>query len=286
VAVGLNDIAFSWGYQGLHRVVLQSVEEIAYGVLRTQRTYSTDRFAISVKAVEGKRLIRPTITFAGSGDTPTVTITAEEARLQSNLRDNTLSIFLTNSVVEAGDQFLGVFPETHERIIPLSEASKKGAGGNPSNLSMLGGIGDARREQKQHIHRLEESLAAEAGFALVTGDFAGLREEAWQHRRNELDDARNHLNRLNTEPWRRFAAGFSCLCFCCVGVPLAVWRKSADYMTNFAVCFLPILGFYFPIFYTTLQRSKAGAFPPMTLWVGNLVCMGVGYWLLRRVLRH
>ncbi|HTN74889.1 MAG TPA: LptF/LptG family permease, partial [Pirellulaceae bacterium] len=31
VGVWLNDIAFSWGIQGLQRVVVQSVEEIAYG---------------------------------------------------------------------------------------------------------------------------------------------------------------------------------------------------------------------------------------------------------------
>ena len=55
-------------------------EEIAYGVLRTQRTYSTERFAISVKDVEGKQLICPTITFASGGNGPPVTITASGPR--------------------------------------------------------------------------------------------------------------------------------------------------------------------------------------------------------------
>ncbi len=32
----LNDIAFSWSEQGIKRVVIDAVEEIAYSVLRTQ----------------------------------------------------------------------------------------------------------------------------------------------------------------------------------------------------------------------------------------------------------
>ena len=35
--VWLNDVAVSWGRQGAHRVVLHSVEQIAYGMLRTQQ---------------------------------------------------------------------------------------------------------------------------------------------------------------------------------------------------------------------------------------------------------
>ena len=33
----LNDIAVSWGHDGVERVVLESLEEIAYGRLRTDK---------------------------------------------------------------------------------------------------------------------------------------------------------------------------------------------------------------------------------------------------------
>ena len=62
-AVWLNDVAASWGRQGVQRVVLQSVEQIAYGMLRTQRAYSTEQFSIHVADVEGRKLIRPLLTF-------------------------------------------------------------------------------------------------------------------------------------------------------------------------------------------------------------------------------
>ncbi len=285
VAVWLNDIAFSWGHQGLQRVVMQSVEEIAYGVLRTQRTYSTDRFSISVKDVDGKRLIRPTITFAAGGDTPMVTIIAQEARLQSNLDQNTLSIFLTNGLVEAGDRVSMVFPDTFERVIPLTDASRRGLSTSPSHLPM-GRVGEAVRQQKQRIQNVEETQAAEAAFALITGDFRGLRTDIWQHREYVLVDANTHLNRLYTEPWRRWASGFSCLAFVCIGAPLAVLRRQSDFMSNFFWCFLPILIGYYPLFMLALGQAKTGAFPSFSVWLGNLACMLVGAWLMNKVLKH
>jgi lipopolysaccharide export system permease protein len=43
LALWLNDIAVSWGALGIDRVVVQSIEQIAYGKLRTQRAYSNQR---------------------------------------------------------------------------------------------------------------------------------------------------------------------------------------------------------------------------------------------------
>ena len=53
ITVWLVDVAFSWGHAGIQRVILESAEEIAYGVLRTQRSYSTRQFSITVGRVDG-----------------------------------------------------------------------------------------------------------------------------------------------------------------------------------------------------------------------------------------
>src|SRR5438874_2985529 len=57
VGVWLTDLAFSWGAIGAQKVVIQSVEEIAYGMLRTQRSYANQRFSIVVKDVQDRKLI-------------------------------------------------------------------------------------------------------------------------------------------------------------------------------------------------------------------------------------
>ncbi|HIB00315.1 MAG TPA: LptF/LptG family permease, partial [Phycisphaerales bacterium] len=69
-AVWLNDIAVSWGRTGVDRIILRSVEDIVYGMLRTQRAYSNSRFSIHVKDVEDRKLIRPTISFHARDNAP------------------------------------------------------------------------------------------------------------------------------------------------------------------------------------------------------------------------
>ena len=126
--VWLNDVACSWGRDGTRRVVIESVEEIAYSRLETQRSYSSKQFSINVKRVDGRKLISPIFTFGESEDSAPVTITCEDAELKSDLAAATLAIVCHNGTIDIGDAH-AVFPDTMERIIPLDEASKRGVKG-------------------------------------------------------------------------------------------------------------------------------------------------------------
>jgi lipopolysaccharide export system permease protein len=88
------------------------------------------------------------------------------------------------------------------------------------------------------------------------------------------------------EPWRRWANGFSCLCFVLVGAPMAIRMRNADFLTSFFLCFLPILVVYYPVFMLGVSRVKAGVLPPPAVWMGNLLVTLWGLWLLRRVVRN
>src|SRR5690606_36266955 len=72
--VWVNDLAVTWGREGVHRVVSESIEKIVYGMLQTQRSYATRKMSINVKRVEGRRLIRPTITIHGRDGQPPLTL--------------------------------------------------------------------------------------------------------------------------------------------------------------------------------------------------------------------
>ena len=47
VTVYLNDLAVSWGRSNVKRIVIESVEEIAYSMLRTQRAFSAPQISRS-----------------------------------------------------------------------------------------------------------------------------------------------------------------------------------------------------------------------------------------------
>ena len=283
--VWLNDVAVSWGRQGAHRVVLHSAEQIAYGMLRTQRSYTSSRLSINVKDVDGRKLIRPTVVIRVGNNQPDVLVTAQEAELRSNPEDNTLSILLTNGSFEGGEHVRYSFSNTIERVIPLHDAAHKNLHSGPSDTS-LREIPQTLEAYRREIEMLEQTLAAQASFHLLTGDWQRLADENHRATLRQLEGTRRVIHRLHSEPWRRWANGFSCFCFVLVGAPLAIRLRNADVWTTFGLCFLPILIIYYPLMAIGVDRAKAGQWPAYSVWMGNLFLLAIGSWLLRSVLRR
>jgi lipopolysaccharide export system permease protein len=286
IGVWINNVAYSWGQTGMQRVIIQSVEEIAYRLLRSQKSYSNPRFSIVVRDVQDRTLIRPIINFQQNNDMPPCTVTAAEAVFRSNLERGTLILKLTDYEIDDGGGFVYKDSGEMEQEIPLAFASlKEQRTGSPQQLP-LSQIAGQVEEQQREILRLQQELAAEAGFELLSGDFDALSSSAWEPKRLALLDARSRLNRLRTEPWRRWASGFSCLAFVLLGAPLAIWARNTDYVTTFAMCFGPILIGYYPLFMYGIDQAKSGNLPPYSVWLANLVCGGIGLLFIRRVIRY
>ena len=91
---------------------------------------------------------------------------------------------------------------------------------------------------------------------------------------------------MQTEPPRRWANGFSCLCFALVGTAMAIRMRNADVLTSFCLCFFPILMVYYPLLAFGLDRAKAGEIHPYAVWLANGILVVWGVWLMRRVVRY
>ena len=285
VAVWINDIAVSWGRAGIFRVVVESVEEVAYRMLKTQRAYQTRSFSINVKDVVGRQLIQPNIQIQGTGNGKTVRIHASTAELKSNAEENTLTVALTNMSVDQGHLWIAFDEE--QLNIPLLDATRKGDNRDSPSLIPLRRIGSETRTQRKVTEGHEQRGATAAAFEMMTGDFRRLTDAAdWRDRRESIEGARARLHRLHLEPWRRWASGFSCFFFVLVGAPLAIQMKTANFFTTFAACFLPILLIYYPLLAFGVDRCKDGVMPPYTVWLGNLVLCAAGVWMIRRVIRY
>ncbi len=282
ITVWLNDVAMTWGYYGVQRVVIDAVEDIIYGILRTQHSYTNRALSITVKRVEGRTLIHPTFTFQANGDTPAVTIFAEEAELRSYPGSGVLTIICRNGTVDAGGTTFD-FPDTIEREIPLDEGGQKVT---PAAHTALSAIPEQIVKQRQYISRFEQLMAAEAGYQLLTGDFGSAASGGWEHRADDLQGERWQLYRLMTEQPRRWASGFSCLCFAVVGACLAIQLRNSDPLAVFFRCFGLILVVYYPLLMYGLDRAKSGSVSPYMVWLGNVILLVWGMWLLRKVLRY
>jgi lipopolysaccharide export system permease protein len=284
VSVWLNDIAVSWGRDGVRRVVVNSVEQIIYGRLRQQRAYSTKQLSINVKAVDGRKLIRPTLSFQSGGSDRPATVSASEAELRADPAKNALIVTFRDGTLHLGD-VKASFPDTIVREVPLDAVSRKGAASrSPSEIAMAD-FATARTAQETKIDQIEQMAAGKAAMGMLTGRIEWTMPAAVEHERQQSKHERRILNRIVVEPWRRWANGFSCLCFVLVGAPMAIRMRNADFLTSFFLCFLPILVVYYPVFMLGVDQAKDGSVPPIAVWLGNLLIALWGWWLLRRVVR-
>jgi lipopolysaccharide export system permease protein len=262
---------------------VSSVEEIIYGRLRQHRSYSAPQISINVKNVVGKDLIRPTLSYQPETGDP-VTVSAEKATMHADAAKGVLTITCRNGTLSVGD-VKAVFPDELTREIPLDTVSRKGATStSPSEIAMAD-FPRARAEQLRRIESFEETAAAKKAIAILSGRLdmtMPIHTESEQHA-VKVETAR--LHRIIMEPWRRWANGFSCLCFVLVGAPMAIRMRNADFLTSFFLCFLPILLVYYPVFLFGVSQAKSGAVPPLAVWTGNVLVTLWGVWLMRSVIR-
>lgn len=288
VAVMVSDLAVSWGRPGVNRVVLMSIEDIAYRVLQSDRHYKSEHgFSIHVRDVVGRRLIQPTVTMRSGPAGTTIKLTAREGELSLDSATATLKLRMVDGRVEGDDDFQAIIPD--EEVIPISLGNslseKDPSERSPSELP-LSMISSQTIRQDANTHAIAGRIAAQRGFAMLTSRFDKLVGASQQISANELRSSRRRLTKLRTEPWRRWAWGFSCFCFVLVGGPLAMIAKTNDYWTTFGMCFLPTLLVYYPLFIVGLEQAKDGNIPPYGVWLGNIVLAFIGVGLMQRVRRY
>jgi len=284
IAVVINDVAVSWGAMGVRRVFMSSIEEIAYSQLRTKHTWSQGKASISVRNVEGHKLIWPTLIMQTSRDKPPWTVSAEDAEL--NLLPDEGKIVARFHKFELTGGLHYSDPEMFEYVISIEDLTgSPQKNRSPSNYA-LSEIKAAVKEQEELVERVEQANVAQAAFGMLTGDFDQLSNVAWTNHQVEIHNATTRLHRLKTEPWRRWANGFSCLCFVLVGVPVAIRLRYSEFIASFFICFLPILIVYYPLLAVSVGQAKDGTLPPIAVWLGNVVLAIVGVYLIRRVNRN
>jgi lipopolysaccharide export system permease protein len=280
--VWLNDAAVSWGRNGIRRVVIESVEEIAYSMLRAQRSYTSKHVTIIVKRVEGRRLIQPIISFVSKGKA--ATMTAEEAELRGEPDKALFTIICRNGMIDIDGRKL-MFPnDVLERSVPLEQGEDE-LQDHPSYKPMHE-LPGAILSQERELNSMQDEWAGKAAVALLTGDATALLRNEWTTEENLYKLAKQRLFRLQTESYRRWSNGFSCLCFVLVGAPLAVRLRNADFLSTFFACFLPILIVYYPLLVFGVDQAKVGRVWPSTVWLGNVVLLAVAVPLFLRVRRY
>lgn len=283
-AVWLNDLAVSWGRLGQERVILESMEAIAYGQLRTKGSFEHGNLTVHVQNVQGRTLVEPTLVVKEKGNELATVVSARRAQFAANVDGGQLVLRMEDT--DAMGSLDLIAPGVEEYVFPLDELlGARNRSRSPSNYS-LAEIGPAKEYENETISKNRQTMSTEAAFAMLTGEFDALGDDAWRPQEQAIRNAENRLTRFHAEPYRRWSSGFSCLAFAVVGVPVAVWLRKGEMLASFFACFAPILIVYYPMFIGTIAGAKKGGLPPQSVWLGNVVLILIGLYLMRREVRH
>jgi lipopolysaccharide export system permease protein len=291
--VWMYEIAATWCKPSVERIACQSIEEIVYGVLQKDKSIEGDKFpfSITVKGVAGRKLIQPVIVLKGQSGHPQTTITAEEAELSTDWTNPAVPVLwltYSNFQVEIEGAVSFWNPGTERYALPISVPPPDRHHRDwvamrdiPTSIAELQvEIDDLRKEQKDSRSLREYYNKANKILGIVES------HDNSKEIDGRIAEKQNRIFRLRTEPYRRWSNGFTCLCFTLIGIPVAMLWRHADGLTNFFVCFLPILALYYPLLMLSENLSTSGTLPPIFFWMSNVVLTIPAVVLLRWINRH
>jgi lipopolysaccharide export system permease protein len=289
LTVWMNEMAI-WGRSCVSTVIYHAAEEIILGKLRTTHSLTSPDGSLNivVKGVENKKLIMPSITVKSGGE-PT-TIEAQSAQLNINFESQELIVTLIDVKLDVRGEirYLSdnqVFKHQLSKIIPMSDSN---SGLRPSDMPLVK-IPKELIENNNEILNLKRTIAFHYAFAGAMGAADGWANPETRRLSSEIDTITKLNNRLQVEPPRRWATGFSCICFIILGAPFAIWlgqKGISDGFSSFFACFIPILLFYYPLLMLGLQKAKHGTLPPNSVWIANFCLVIASIWFLRKIHRY
>ena len=277
----LTDQAIPWSVGNIRRVVAMAMEDIVLDMLKTQNELALPQagMSISVRGVSGQTLQRPIVKFTSSGG-HAVTAQARQAKLEFDSQQGRILLKLTDCHLSVpGHGSIWLAEET--RALPLPGGLNRA---KPRHMS-IDTLERQLAEQERQLETLDEHKAIKACFNMATGDFQSWSLDKTAARQVKILHS-THA-RLRTELHSRIAFSSSCFFFVLVGAPLAITRARRQILTNFLICFLPIILLYYPIVILCMSQSRAGAIDPAwAMWVGNAMLLVAGGVLFRRCCRH
>ncbi len=279
----LTDQVIPWAESKIQHIVAAGMKDIVLDMLRNQNQITIDGYVISVRDVSADgKLIRPTFRYAPKGK-QRLTAQAQEAELvRFDLEQQQVIVKFSQVVLDVPGQGRSKLDE-FEQAFPL-QIGKQAPKARHVDVRELRSELDSLEAQQENLRCRRE---IETAFALATGNFKVLQNGSLTQLDKRMRTNRRAYNGQKTEVQFRFAMACSCFFFVLVGSPYAVLQAKRQFLTNFMVCFLPILLGYYPLVLLAKNLSSTGtANPVWAMWSANILVAIAGLFMLRRVNQH
>ncbi len=279
----LSDQVIPWAVGNIKQVVASAIEDIFLDILRNQHRYiNRDQgISIAVTDVQDSKLIGPVFRYTPSGRKP-ITMKFEEATIKFDLKKEEIILHMERGTLDTpGNSQISL--KEHDFTFPLQNDKKPP---KPRHMTVhtivkeLNGL-----NEKLELTKKERDI--ETAFALVIGDYDSLKEFKLNRFDIIFKENKKKIQKYNTEIQNRFALAASCFCFALLGAPFSILQARRQFLTNFMICFVPILVIYYPVVLLMMNLSKNGSVDPRWgMWLANIILATAALFVLRKVLKH
>jgi lipopolysaccharide export system permease protein len=265
----------------LRSIFWTEFEDILYARLKRELLFNESRvpFAIWVKEVQGRVLIQPTFKKRDATGNYELVAQAAEAELHFNMDEGMVNVVMLHGEVwREADQSSASFDQTQEFLVPLP------------NLGENKQIKPRARTREQLAQRREEAKGEWVQFQQelrTTSPGQPGSVDQIKVLQFKIEGVERELRELDIEEAMRPALAFGCFFFALIGAPVAIWFHRSDYLSNFVICFLPIVIIYYPLQLMAINLGKKGTLDPrISMWISNAVLGIIGLLLLRTLSRR
>ncbi|MGE5190881.1 MAG: LptF/LptG family permease [Deltaproteobacteria bacterium] len=295
----LTDQFIPMGRARIERIVTLAMEDIFIDLLRANNAYNDPAHGISIVVTrvddrarkgprregeaEGEpRLINPIFRYRPpNGEVST--ITAREATVRFDMHEQLVWLTLRDGHLETHGGEGATFEEERQAFPMPAQTDTLRA---PRNMTIDG----IRRELAGLIREREEALQRQiirTVLALSEGAFDRLSVAELQGADTKESLRAERQRKLRTEIHGRVALSCSCFFFVLIGSPFAIIWGKRQFLTNFALCFAPILLGYYPVVLLTMNLCRDGVIEPAWgMWVANAGLLATAFVVLRRAFRN
>ncbi|WP_459558279.1 LptF/LptG family permease [Lacunimicrobium album] len=280
----LTDQAIPWAMSRIQWIVVHSMEEIFFDRLKSQHQFIERKqgIIISTMDVDNRTLIKPTITYKPGKEGTPLRLQAERIGLEFDIEKSLVHVRVIGGYYEKPGEQKG-FIDDQQFTFPLPKMLKPLKAQNLPVNEIRGEI-IAMERQRNFNDRFAQ---LEAASTMMLGEFDRYASTEFNRMYYDNEDNTRKIDRMYTEIHSRYALAGSCLCFVLIGSPFSILQGKKQFLTSFILCFVPIILVYYPIIMLLMNQSKNGTIDPSYgMWIANILMVGLGIYLIRKVLKH
>ena len=168
------------------------------------------------------------------------------------------------------------------------------------NQRILMHLYDARYQQRDErdpydLYRIRDGISMEEGTLPISLEELYEKEKKKPSRsamsiEQLLDQLQTGDQREQSASWteinKRFAFPFSCIAFALIAVPLGITAHRRETSMGFLISLVVAFAYFLFIIVADTLRSNPSVHPELLIWIPNILFLGLGCWMFRRLARQ